>query len=69
MNFWITSILVVVCRVGATVRRLVEASDNPYLTGVCAINMDRNVRDEQVTAIFEEVAALREEYAARLDAS
>ncbi|MBN2025019.1 MAG: hypothetical protein JW809_19740 [Pirellulales bacterium] len=47
-----------------TIRRLVRASDNPYLTGVCCINMDHQVRDEQVTAILEEVAALRREYAA-----
>ena len=46
------------------VRRLVHASDNPWLTGVCSINMDDQVRDEQVTAIFEEVETLREEYAA-----
>jgi hypothetical protein len=46
----------------ATVRRLVRQSDNPYLTGVCCINMDDRVRDEQVTAIFEEVELLREEY-------
>lgn len=45
-----------------TVRRLVHASANPYLTGVCSINMDDQVSDEQVAAIFEEVAELREEY-------
>jgi hypothetical protein len=47
----------------ATVRRLVHASANPYLTGVCCINMDQNVREEQVTAILEEVETLRGEYA------
>jgi len=47
-----------------TVRRLVHDSANPYLTGVCCINMDQHVRDEQITAIFEEVQLLREEYAA-----
>ena len=47
-----------------TVRRLVHASGNPWLTGVCCINMDDQVSVEQVTAIFEEVEALREEYAA-----
>jgi len=46
-----------------TVRRLVQASDNPWLTGVCCINMDDHVRDEQVAAIFEEVGQLRREYA------
>jgi hypothetical protein len=47
-----------------TVRRLVHDSANPWLTGVCCINMDQQVSDEQITAIFEEVASLREEYAA-----
>ncbi|MFH1924601.1 MAG: hypothetical protein ABIP48_32515 [Planctomycetota bacterium] len=48
-----------------TVRRLVRESNNPWLTGVCAINMDHQVTDEQVAAIFEEVELLREEYAGR----
>ncbi|MHC4401808.1 MAG: hypothetical protein ACYTG0_19220 [Planctomycetota bacterium] len=47
----------------AAVRELVHQSDNPYLTGVCCINMDHQVTDEQVAAIFEEVELLREEYA------
>ena len=47
-----------------TVRRLVHESANPWLTGVCCINMDQNVRDDQIAAIFEEVESLREEYAA-----
>jgi len=46
-----------------TVRRLVHESGNPWLTGVCCINMDHQVTDEQVAAIFEEVEQLREEYA------
>ncbi len=46
-----------------TVRRLVDASGNPWLTGVCCINMDQQVSDEQVVAIFEEVELLRAEYA------
>ena len=46
-----------------TVRRLVHDSANPYLTGVCCINIDQQVTDEQITAMFEEVEALREEYA------
>jgi hypothetical protein len=46
----------------ATVRRLVHESANPYLTGVCCINMDDQARDDQVAAIFEEVELLREEY-------
>jgi hypothetical protein len=47
-----------------TVRRLVQASGNPWLTGVCCINMDQQVTDEQVAAIFEEVESLRAEYRA-----
>ena len=45
-----------------TIRQLVEDSDNPCLTGVCCINMDDQVSDEQVGAIFETVFELREEY-------
>ena len=45
------------------VRELVRQSGNPWLTGVCCINMDQRVSDAQVTAIFEAVAELREEYA------
>ncbi|OHB86568.1 MAG: hypothetical protein A2V98_22870 [Planctomycetes bacterium RBG_16_64_12] len=48
-----------------TVRRLVHDSANPWLTGVCSINMDHQVTDEQVAAIFAEVQTLREEYAQR----
>jgi hypothetical protein len=44
-----------------TVRKLVHDSGNPWLTGVCCINMDQDVRDEQITAILEEVEMLREE--------
>jgi hypothetical protein len=46
-----------------TVRKLVHDSGNPWLTGICCINMDQNVRDDQITAIFEEAQSLREEYA------
>lgn len=45
-----------------TVRRLVEASANPWLTGVCCINMDDQVSEAQITALLEEVQLLREEY-------
>ena len=46
----------------ATVRQLVRASANPYLTGVCCINMDDQVGDDKITAMFEEVESLRAEY-------
>jgi hypothetical protein len=45
-----------------TVRRLVHESNNPWLTGICAINMDQQVTDQQVAAIFAEAQSLREEY-------
>jgi len=45
-----------------TIHRLVTDSGNPRLTGVCCINMDEKVSDEKITAIFETVAVLREEY-------
>ena len=48
-----------------TVRTLVRQSANPWLTGICCINMDQRVTDDQVAAIFEEVEALRQEYAAQ----
>jgi uroporphyrinogen-III decarboxylase len=44
-----------------TVRRLVKASGNPWLTGVCCINMDDKVSDDQVSAIFQTVVELRKE--------
>jgi len=47
-----------------TVRRLAGESANPYLTGICCINMDQQVADEQITAIFEEAESLRREYEA-----
>ena len=45
-----------------TIRTLVRQSGDPWLTGVCCINMDQQVGDEQVAAIFEEVQSLRAEY-------
>ena len=49
-----------------TVRRLVLESGNPWLTGVCCINMDQQATDEQITAMLEETETLREEYAKTL---
>ena len=40
----------------------VAASGDPYLTGVCCINMDDRVTDDRVRAIFETVLALRRPY-------
>ncbi len=45
-----------------TIRRLVADSADPYLTGVCCINMDEKVTDDKIFCIFETVAAIRQEY-------
>lgn len=49
-------------RIRQDVRRLVHRSGDPWLTGVCCINIDPQTTEEQITAIFEEVQALRVEY-------
>jgi len=43
------------------IRSRVAASGDPVLTGVCCINMDDRVGDDQVRAIFETVFELRRE--------
>lgn len=43
--------------------RLVQESANPYLTGICCINMDDRVADEKITTILETVEDLRQQYA------
>jgi len=45
-----------------TITRLVGDSGNPYLTGLCCINMDAGVSDEKITGILETVRRLRKEY-------
>ena len=45
-----------------TITRLVNESDNPYLTGVCCINMDDKVEDEKVLEIFKTVEELKKGY-------
>ena len=47
----------------ATVTRLVKDSGNPYLTGVCCINMDDKVEDSKIHTIFRTVERLRPELA------
>ncbi|MFA5816123.1 MAG: hypothetical protein WC865_10925 [Bacteroidales bacterium] len=42
-----------------TITGLVTDSANPYLTGVCCINMDDKVEDRKVAAIFRVVEELR----------
>ena len=36
------------------------ASVDPYLTGICCINMDDRVTDDKIRVIFETVSDLRE---------
>ena len=45
----------------ATIRRLVSDSGNPFLTGICCINIDHQVADKKITTLFETVRELREE--------
>jgi hypothetical protein len=44
------------------ITRLVRDSENPYLTGVCCINMDDEVDDSKIDTIFETVNDLRNTY-------
>ena len=44
------------------ITRLVHESENPYLTGVCCINMDDEVEDKKIDTIFETVNDLRTSY-------
>lgn len=46
----------------AHIRRLVKDSANPYLTGICCINMDDKTDDAKIACIFETVAELRKAY-------
>jgi len=43
----------------ATITRLVADSGNPYLTGVCCVNMDDQTDDGKVRLIFQVVEELR----------
>ncbi|MFC2081493.1 hypothetical protein ACFLR8_04715 [Bacteroidota bacterium] len=44
------------------ITRLVHESGNPYLTGVCCINMDDEAEDDKIDTIFETVNDLRNNY-------
>ena len=46
----------------STIERLVKDSGNPYLTGVCCINMDSDVPEQSITTVFKTVAKLRERF-------
>jgi len=45
-----------------TITNLVSDSGNPWLTGVCCINMDDQVEDRKVATIFRTVEACRDAY-------
>jgi hypothetical protein len=43
------------------IRSLVKDSNNPFLTGICCINMDDQVEDQKIKTIFRTVKEIREE--------
>lgn len=45
-----------------TITKLVNDSGNPFLTGICCINMDDKVEDGKVMEIFKTVGDLRNKY-------
>jgi hypothetical protein len=42
------------------IRRLVKDSNNPWLTGICCINMDDKVTDDKIHTIFSTAEQLRQ---------
>lgn len=48
-----------------TITRLVKEADNPWLTGICCINMDDAVSDDRIDTIFKTVDELRKTYSAK----
>jgi hypothetical protein len=46
----------------SVITRLVSESANPYLTGICCINMDDAVIDDKINVILETVHELRQKY-------
>jgi hypothetical protein len=42
-----------------TIKRLVSDSGNPFLTGICCINMDDSVEDEKIETIFKSVEDIK----------
>ncbi len=47
----------------STITKLVHESANPYLTGICCINLDDSVTDDRIDTIFQTVEDLRYKYA------
>jgi len=48
--------------IASTIRQLVSESGNPYLTGVCCINMDDQVPDEKVVTILKTIKEIKNEW-------
>jgi len=48
--------------ISETIIKLVRDSREPYLTGVCCINIDDSVTDDKITTIFQTVEMLRKEF-------
>jgi hypothetical protein len=44
-----------------TITQLVKDSGNPYLTGICCINMDDKVEDSRIHTIFQTVQRIRKD--------
>lgn len=51
-----------VSEIEQTITQLVEDSGNPYLTGICCINMDDKVTDDKIDAIFDTVNNLKKRF-------
>jgi hypothetical protein len=52
-----------------TITMLVKDSENPYLTGICCINIGESIADDRVNSVFETVMQLRDEYSKDLNAA
>ncbi|MBN2273102.1 MAG: hypothetical protein JXR41_15865 [Bacteroidales bacterium] len=48
--------------ISKTITRLVNDSGNPFLTGVCCINMDDKVGEDKIETIFKTVETLKKTY-------
>lgn len=48
--------------IGSLIRKLVSDSNNPFLTGICCINMDYQVQDSTVETILKTVHDIKDEF-------
>lgn len=55
-----------VAEIREMITRLVAESGEPKLTGVCCINLDERVRDEQIAAVFNTVEESRSQIDAKV---